>query len=110
MVAIVCQCVNRGVIVKARDDLAGAAALCARLGAYLIKSNFLHMYAVFCLRICFIQFLDMKLLEVDRFLLNRGRRRSLQWKWFSTLGDDDDRDNRNNRDANCGEAKRLSFR
>src|SRR5258708_6229734 len=99
IVAIVGQCVGGGVVVKARLNLADAGALCSRLGAYLIESNFLHAYAFFCLRIFLIQFVDMKSLEVDWFSLNGGRRRSPECEWLSALDDDDDRDNRNNGDG-----------
>src|SRR5471030_1292542 len=96
------QSVSRGVVVKSRDDRTDAAAFRSSFGTYLIESNFLRAYAVFCLRICLIQFLDKKSLEVDRLFLNGGRRRSPQCRWFAALGDDDDRDDRDNRDANCG--------
>jgi hypothetical protein len=43
----------------------------------------------------------MKALEVDGFSLSGGRRRGLEWKWFSALGDDYNLNNSNNRDANC---------
>ena len=71
IVAIIGQCVSRGVVVKPRHNPADAAAFRSGLGAYLIESNFRDAYAVFCLRICFIQILDMKALEIDRLLLKR---------------------------------------
>ncbi len=110
IVAVVGQCVSRGVVVKSRHDRADAAALHSRLGAYLIESNLRDAYAVFCLRICFIQILNMKALEIDRLLRNGRRRRGSQWNRFSALGKDDDDDNRDNGDANGREAKRSSFR
>ena len=88
---------------------ADAAAFRSGLGAYLIESNFPHAYAVFCLRICFIHILDMKALEIDRFLLSGRRRRSPRYRRFSAIGIDDDHDNRDNGDANGGEAKRPCF-
>jgi len=72
IVSVVGQCVSRGVVVKSRDDRADAAAFRSSLGAYLIESNFLHAYSVFCFWICFIQFLDMKSLEVDRSFSTAG--------------------------------------
>src|ERR1035438_3496316 len=110
IVAVVGQCVSRGVVVKSRRNPADAAAFRSSLGAYLIESNFLHAYSVFCFWICFIDFLDMKALEIDRLLLSSRRHHSPGYKWFSTSGDDDDHDNRDNSDANGGEAKRPRFR
>src|ERR1700728_2189368 len=110
IVAVVSQCVSRGVVVEPRDDRADAAAFRSSLGAYLIEPNLLKAYAVFCFWICLIQFLDMKSLEVDRLFLNGGLHHIPQRQRFAALGDEDDCDYRDNGDANCGEAKRPSLR
>ncbi len=104
------QCVSRGVVVEARHNRADAAALRSGLGTNLIESNCPNGYTVPSFRIRFIQFLDMKALEVDRLLLNGGRCGSAESDWFAAPGDDDDRDNRNNCNANGGETERSSFR
>src|SRR5208337_1725990 len=83
IVAVVGQCGSCGVVVKPRDNPADAAALRSFNGAYLLESDFPDAYAVFCIRICFIQFLDMESLEVDRFLLNGRCRSRFGCKWFS---------------------------
>src|SRR5271167_3161110 len=110
IVAIVGQCISQGAVVESRHNRTEAAAFCSSHGAYLIESNFLHAYATFCFGIFFVQFIDMKSLKVDWFLLNSGRRRSSQYNWLSVFGNEDDRDDCENRDANCGKTERPRFR
>src|SRR5271154_1054509 len=83
IIPVVGQSVSRGVVVQARDDRADAAAFRSSLDVYLIESNFSRAYAFFRFGICFIQFLNMKLLEINRLSLNGGRRRSHRRKGFA---------------------------
>src|SRR3984885_16009650 len=106
IVAVVGQCVSRRVVVQSRNNRADAAAFRSGLGVYLIESNFRKGYAVLCLRIRFVQFLDTEALETDRFFLDGPRCRGNECNRFSALGKDDDANNRDNGHGNGGEAKR----
>src|SRR5579863_10445850 len=109
IVAVVGQGVRR-VIVKPRHYFAEAAAFSAGLGADLTEANFCDAYAVFCLWIGFIQILDMETLEIERLLRNDRRRRGPEGNRFSSPGNDDNKNNRPDGDANRGQAEGTSFR